>query len=156
MSRWHNLYLDNHAHFCTATVVDWRPLLYDKAAGILYEEWAAARVALSTKLLAYVIMPEHFHIILWAVQGQSVSAFLRRTLSLAARRIRPGGALWKERPRVLPIYSESVLETKLRYLHRNPVRRGLVSNPEEWAHSSFGQIEMNETGLFVCDGWGNL
>ena len=35
---------------------------------------------------------------------------------------------------------------KLRYLHRNPVKRGLVSNPEDWKWSSHRHYAFRETG----------
>jgi putative transposase len=35
------------------------------------------------------------------------------------------------------VYSEEKRVEKLRYMHRNPVKRGLVEKPEDWAWSSF-------------------
>ena len=61
MSRWHNRYLDGHAHFCTATVSGWRPLLTGPALAMLYRQWAAAREATEVRVLAYVVMPDHCH-----------------------------------------------------------------------------------------------
>ena len=45
--------------------------------------------------------------------------------------------VWSERKRV----------EKLRYLHRNPVRRGLVASPEDWAWSSFRHYLTGEEGV---------
>ncbi len=53
--------------------------------------------------------------------------------------------VWSERKRV----------EKLRYMHRNPVKRGLVMKPEQWAWSSFrdylygqtGKVQVNDTGV---------
>jgi hypothetical protein len=45
--------------------------------------------------------------------------------------------VWTERKRV----------EKLRYLHRNPVKRGLVSSPEQWEWSSFRAYAFGETGV---------
>ena len=44
---------------------------------------------------------------------------------------------------------------KLRYIHRNPVKRGLVEKPEDWAWSSFrdylygekGPVRVNDTDI---------
>jgi len=157
MNRWHNYYLDAHPHFCTATVTDWKPLLTGNAVDIMYEEWNTARAVNAVKILAYVIMPNHFHIILWAEQGSHISMFLRRVQSTTARRIMPGNGLWKERPRVLPIHSSPVLKTKVDYLHRNPLRKGLAINPEDWEHSSFRQLALGKSeAVFVCDDWGDI
>ena len=157
MPRWHNRYLDGHAHFCTATVSGWRPLLTEAAIDLLYREWNAARRRLSVRVLAYVVMPDHFHTVLWAESGLSVRRFLQRTLGLTSAALQEGGGFWKERPRTLPVHSRKVLETKVDYLHANPVRRGLTAVPEEWSHSSFRQLALGETDVtFRCDQWGNI
>ena len=36
---------------------------------------------------------------------------------------------------------------KLRYPHRNPVKRGLVRNPEEWKWSSYRHYALREIGI---------
>ena len=152
MPRWHNHYLDGHAHFCTATVSGWQPLLTGAALDLLYDQWRAAREATGVKLLAYVVMPDHFHAVVWAERGRAVSRFLQRTVGLTSSALQPGGGFWKERPRVLPVYSRTVLEAKLDYLHSDPVRTGLVSGPAEWEHSSYRQLHQGLTQIaFVCD-----
>lgn len=157
MARWHNVYADGHAHFCTSAVRDWQPLLLGDDVHILYEAWNAARTALTVKILAYVVMPDHYHIVLWSESGRDIMRFLRRTLSATAQRIRQGGGLWKERPHVLPLHSESVLRAKVDYLHRNPLRKKLVTNPEDWEHSSFRQIALGSSDVaFACDDWGGM
>ena len=157
MTRWHNHYIDNCAHFCTATVQDWRRLLEGDAVRVLYEEWERARASQGVKVLAYVVMPNHFHILLWAERGEQVMRFLQRALGEVSKRLEPGGGFWKERPRVLPCFSEKVVRVKVDYLHRNPVRAELVELPEQWQHSSFRQLELGEsTGAFLCDDWGGL
>ena len=155
MNRWHNYYLDGHPHSITATIVDWRPVFDDRAIDIIYREWDTARKTLAVKVLAYVVMPEHIHIVVWAELGDNIRRFLQRTLSLTSRSIEPDkGRLWKERPRVLPIYSSSVLKTKVDYFHRNPIKRGLVENPEDWPHSSYRQLVMGASDAgFLCDDW---
>jgi len=90
VTRWHNHYLDGHPHFCTATVSGWRPLLSGNAIATLYREWAAVRRALGVKVLAYVVMPEHFHVVLWSESDERVCRFLQRTLGLTSRTFQPG------------------------------------------------------------------
>jgi len=157
MSRWQNRYLEGHVQFCTATVTQWRPYLRDEAVQVLYQEWERSRAALDVKVLAYVVMPEHFHILLWAEPAPRVRVFLQKTLAYSSRAIRPGGGFWKERARVIAVYSLRSLERKLNYIHENPVRRQLVSSPGDWADSSFRQIELGEMEPpFVCDSWSGV
>jgi len=126
MTRWHNYYADAHAHFCTLTVKEWRPRLQGEAVRVLYDIWEDGRRALGVRILAYVVMPEHFHAMLSAEEGRTVSSFLQRVSSLVSKQRQPGGGFWKERPRVLPVYSGGVFRAKVAYIHNNPVRRGLV------------------------------
>ncbi len=153
MSRWHNNYVDGYAHFCTFTVRAWKPLLVGKAVDTLYDEWTKASARFSVSILAYVIMPEHVHVLLWSPLGRNITVFLQRTLGEMSKRLCPGeGGMWKERPRVFPVYSESVIKEKVEYIHRNPVRRGLVDDASAWPHSSLRQLATGDTEVpFLCD-----
>lgn len=154
MDRWHNYYVDGMIHFCTATVDGWLPLLDDRAVAVLYHELDSARRLFGVRVLAYVVMPEHIHLLVWSESGENVKKFVQRVLSRSSKRIKRGGKLWKERCRVVPLYSRPVIQTKLDYIHANPIRRGLVSNAEDWPHSSFAQLEMGRTtAAFQCDSW---
>jgi putative transposase len=44
------------------------------------------------------------------------------------------------------VFSEQKRVEKLRYTHRNPVKRGLVVEPQEWAASSFRHYAYGESG----------
>jgi hypothetical protein len=60
------------------------------------------------------------------------------TLSSRAAAYKPeGGPLWQPRYYDFNVWSYARQTEKFRYIHRNPVRRGLVQSPEEWAWSSF-------------------
>ncbi len=55
------------------------------------------------------------------------------------------------------VFTERKRIEKLRYIHRNPVERGLVSSPEQWRRSSFrwyvwgeaGPVGINDTDIMV-------
>jgi hypothetical protein len=47
------------------------------------------------------------------------------------------GKFWQERYYDFNVWSEQKRVEKLRYIHRNPVMRGLVGRPEDWIWSSF-------------------
>ncbi len=42
---------------------------------------------------------------------------------------------------------------KLRYIHRNPVRRGLVESPDQWRWSSFRAYSFGEPGIVRVNDW---
>ena len=53
---------------------------------------------------------------------------------------------WQARYYDFNVWSEHKFVEKLRYIHRNPVQRGLVERPEEWAWSSFRHYANRDAG----------
>jgi len=129
-----------------------------EARRILLSDFDFYRNKHGAKILAYVIMPEHYHLVVdlaspdvlhrWLGDVQRHTAhelakWLRETahpahLSVYARHADKGAnlAVWKEQARAVGITSAEVLKTKVEYVHGNPVRRGLVENPRDWPWSS--------------------
>jgi REP element-mobilizing transposase RayT len=63
-------------------------------------------------------------------------------------------AIWQETFRSEVIYREEFLRQKVDYIHMNPVRRGLVKNPDDWRYSSFNQMWEDDIGnesAFIID-----
>jgi putative transposase len=123
------------------------PLLTDDTARrIFLEELEQARSKYAFRILGYVLMPEHLHLVLLPPDGMPLGLLIREIKSRSARRVfalegiaRPGvqRVFWQKRCydhncRTL----ESTIE-KINYCHNNPVRRGLVSAPGEWRWSSY-------------------
>jgi putative transposase len=84
----------------------------------------------------YVVMPEHVHLLIGEpVKGVVSGVIHALKLSVAMRRAeRP---FWQARYYDFLVHNEEKRVEKLRYMHRNPVVRGLVERPEDWAWSSF-------------------
>ena len=84
----------------------------------------------------YVVMPEHVHLLVSEpLQGTLARAVQALKLSVAVQRgERP---FWQRRYYDFNVHSEKKRVEKLRYMHRNPVVRGLVPRPEDWNWSSF-------------------
>ena len=57
------------------------------------------------------------------------------------------GPFWCERYYDFNVYSEKKYSEKLRYMHRNPVSRGLCVNPEDWSWSSYRHYLAGEEGI---------
>src|ERR1700757_1025152 len=101
----------------------------------------------------YVVMPERVHLLISEPQEETPStviqavklSFARRVL--AARPVLPFSTtepslwdaqrIWQRRFYDFNVWSEHKRVEKLRYMHRNPVKRGLASEPGQWAWSSF-------------------
>jgi putative transposase len=87
----------------------------------------------------FVVMPEHVHLLVGEPEKgrlaqalQSLKQSVARTLALRAAK-----PFWQARYYDFNVWSEQKFTEKLRYIHRNPVTRGLVGRPEDWPWSSF-------------------
>lgn len=76
-------------------------------------------------------------------------------LSLKARNGARTGRIWQKRFHDLNVSTPEKQVEKLRHMHRNPVKRGLVRSPEEWSWSSFRSYTFNEEGpvRINCQEW---
>jgi putative transposase len=97
------------------------------------------------RLLAYCIMPNHFHLVVWPSAGHEVSAFMMWATGTHGKRwhrfrgTTGTGAVYQNRFKAFPVASDRHLLTVCRYVERNPVRAGLVARAEQWPWSSFSQ-----------------
>jgi hypothetical protein len=60
---------------------------------------------------------------------------------------------WQRRFYDFNVWTERKRIEKLRYMHRNPVKRGLVLEPEQWRWSSFRSYAYGEAGAVKVNGW---
>jgi putative transposase len=63
---------------------------------------------------------------------------------------------WQRRFYDFNVWSARKQSEKLRYMHRNPVTRGLVSAPELWAWSSFRWYALGEAGVVKLNDWATV
>jgi putative transposase len=113
-------------------------------------------------VLGYVVMPEHFHPLMSEPQKGNFSTVMQSVKQRYAQRVIPRrrrnpaqGSLWEAgalpvwHPRFygFNVYTEHKRVEKLRYMHRNSVKRGLVEEPEQWRWSSFRYYKYGEAGL---------
>ncbi|MBC8204992.1 transposase [bacterium] len=89
-------------------------------------------------LMAYVIMPNHIHLLMGVKNGgKELSRFIFSLKGLIRKRLSGNKDFWNERFDDLVIRSEEQFLIKLNYIHNNPVKRGLSASPEDWRYSSF-------------------
>jgi len=93
----------------------------------------------------YVLMPEHVHLLV-SEPGKGILARVIQALKLSVSVQRPERPFWQARYYDFNVHNELKRIEKLRYMHRNPVRRGLVDKPEEWQSSSFRHYATGEIG----------
>lgn len=172
--------LPGHAHELTFSCYRRRPFLTSVGAcTLLANAMANARRNHRFRLLAYVFMPEHVHLLLWPREADySVSAILKSVKQSVSHRV--VSQLRDHNPHGLRLVATgkptkpyrfwqagggydrnitemSTLERAANYIHMNPVRRGLVESPSEWHWSSARDWGAEGHGPLVVDldafGW---
>lgn len=142
-----------HLHFVTFSCYDWRPYLASSESRRIFEDaLETMRIRYRFVVLGYVVMPEHVHLLVsepkrailaTAIQAVKLSVTLKR-------RERP---FWQARYYDFNVFTERKRIEKLRYIHRNPVERGLAERPEEWPWSSFRHYQSGDCGVVAIGVW---
>jgi len=101
--------------------------------------------------LGFVVMPDHVHALVRFDKPEQTSPFMQQWKRLTSyqlkRNLQASAAsyfkeayfndpVWRHRYYCFVVADEKVARQKLKYMHQNPVRAGLVDRPEEWAYSS--------------------
>jgi putative transposase len=149
-------YGDGHLHFITCSCYQRRPLLDSPCRRDLFlcvlED---VRKRYQFLIVGYVVMPEHIHLLIGepvvadpSVVMQALKISLVRRLALSRVDGQPVH-FWQRRFYDFNVWGEKKRIEKLRYIHRNPVTRGLVQEPDQWAWSSFRSYLLHEPGRSV-------
>jgi putative transposase len=152
---------EHYPYFCTINVLEWVPVLLEaRYIEPIIDSLRFCRRQKGLQLFAFVIMPNHLHLIAGAdgdlhgimrdfkrytsrVIHQRLVDDGRKTLlgwladgGEPARRAKDQFAFWEPGFTPKAIVTRDVFQQKLDYLHTNPVRKGLVTRPEDWWYSS--------------------
>lgn len=120
------------------TVLFDTPADYDAIERIL----AAALQRSGLALLAYCLMPNHWHFVARPVDDRQLPDCMHWLCSTHAkrwqtfRRLVGTGAVYQSRYHAIPVQTETYFLTLCRYVERNPLRAGLVKRAEDWPWSS--------------------
>src|SRR6185437_11490780 len=127
-------------HFITFSCYRRKPLLDSVAARVLFErELERVRRWYGCSILGYVMMPEHVHLLISEPEHTELSVVIQMLKQITSHKLKTQNKsrFWQIRYYDFPVWSEKKEIEKLRYIHRNPVKRGLVTRPEGWPWSSF-------------------
>ncbi len=156
LKRYHE---SGQTHFITFTCYH-RFKLLDSAKSRRAFEVALERVRRKYQLCVYgyVVMPEHVHLLLSEPEDSNLAQAIKSLKQGVARRLggpfKPGVGLsgssrtfWQERYYDHNVRNYESFVTKLRYIHRNPVKRELCSSPEDWQWSSYVHYATGVEGI---------
>ena len=137
-------------HFLTFSCYHRRPRFTNAGAcGMFVSALERVRENYSLCVYGYVVMPEHVHILVNEPEKGTLAQAMQSLKQGVARRLalRAAESFWQARYYDFNVWSEKKFVEKLRYIHRNPVKRGLVARPEEWRWSSFRHYAVGEAGV---------
>jgi REP element-mobilizing transposase RayT len=119
--------------------------------------------------VGYVVMPEHVHLLVSEPERENLSTVIKALKQSVARRVK---RQWRRKSMQRRLFPDSVPKRfwqarfydfnvwtakkrieKLRYMHRNPLIRGLVQSPEQWRWSKlpFLCLRRERSGHGECD-----
>jgi REP element-mobilizing transposase RayT len=167
------------AYFVTATLSGFVELLHEEGyARIIVRKLDFYREKFEFKLLAYVVMPHHIHLVLQPGLKGSISDIMRdfkkrtakeiidrlkeekrtdvlRVFAEAARKHHPNEnreyQVWEDRFDDVAVYSDEVLRTKIEYIHNNPVKAGLAENQGAFLYSSARNYHCGDHSVIRVD-----
>ncbi len=154
-----------YLHFITSSCYRRQPFLNTPRRRTLFLEiLEEVRLRYNFVVVGYVVMPEHLHLMIsepergtpstvmqvlkqrfaravlkeWRARDESMTANLWDESLLE-------GHVWQRRFYDFPVWTKDKRVEKLRYMHRNPVKRGLVLEPEQWKWSSYRHYAFGES-----------
>src|SRR5580698_5900543 len=171
----HRYHESGQSHFITFSCYHRKPKFADSRFYDLFPLCLEAmRLRFPMRIYGYVVMPEHVHLLVSEPeQGTLAEAmhYLKLSFSKRAKSLRlvpkirtlglvpqvrvhrldanlgPAEPFWQKRYYDRNVRSVREFGIKLRYLHRNPVKRGLVCDPGDWKWSSFRHYAFREMGV---------
>src|ERR1051325_258064 len=141
----------------------------EKACELFVEALAETRRRNPFKLIGYVVMPDHTHLILnplgrdirlvmgrikstsargiidWLNQSGHVASLKKLALSIPQKRGHTH-AVWLKDFSSIDLWSPKFIRQKLNYIHLNPIRAGLCDHPAQWRWSSYRAYLPHEPG----------
>lgn len=133
-------------HFITFSCHNRQPyLITPQAKTIFLKSLESTRVRYAFNILGYVVMPEHVHLLITEPPESSVATVVQ-SLKVSVSKQLPQTPFWLPRYHDRNITNQETTNTILRYIHRNPVKRGLVENPQDWPASSYRHYLLHEEG----------
>ena len=108
---------------------------------------------LGVTFIAYCLMPNHYHFLLRQETGEPLSKFMQVVFNgyVQALNLQQGrtGTLFEGRFKHKCVDKCEYLMILCRYIHRNPVKAGLVAKPEDWLYSNYRDWIGLRDGLLV-------
>ena len=162
-------------YFCTCTIIEWQCVFKEERyLKIITESLDYCRKRKGLFLFGLVIMPNHIHLMVSTREGFELPDIIRDFKRHTATKItglleqdneklllyifRKAGQkqgtkikIWQDDYHPIAILSDKWFHEKMNYMHNNPVRKGFVTNPEDWKYSSARNWILGEHDVIILD-----
>lgn len=150
----YRLHHSGQAHFLTFSCYHRQPFLAQmNMQGAFLNALEKVRRHFQMYVWGYVVMPEHVHLLLSEPENGTIAKAmesLKTKVAVRARKEKRGVDdafhFWQPRYFDHNVRNSAGFTTQLRYIHRNPVKRGLCSSPQDYPWSSFRSYGLGEIG----------
>lgn len=166
MSRAYKILNKDGIYFISFATVNWIDVFTkNEYRDIVIESLSYCQKEKGLVLHAWCIMTNHIHLIISAKEGYDLADIIRDMKKYTSKQLikvirenpkesrkkwmldifHKAGEynsnnkyyqFWRQDNRPIEIYSNTVIDQKLNYLHNNPVKAGFVENPEDYVYSS--------------------
>ena len=154
MSNVHRLRNSERIFFITANLSKNSSHLTEAEFAGLLHIFDSTRRRLGFLLCGYVLMPEHWHALIFPRYPLTISRVLQDVKSISGRRFNPRrgrkGALWQHQFWDRFVRHGQEFRDRLEYMHRNPVTAGLVKRAEDWRWSSCNNFALDHSVVANC------
>lgn len=104
------------------------------------------------RVYAYVLMPEHIHLLINEPPSILLAQFLKVLKQTTSRQLKGDREqFWQERYFDRNLHGEAARSEVIHYIHRNPVKRGLVTSPGQYRWSSFSHYATGVPGTVAIE-----
>lgn len=154
MSRVHRLLTTDRIFFVTVNLRRAQVHLAADEFQLLAAAINESRRRVRFLLRGYVLMPDHWHALIWTGHPLTISRVVQNIKWLSARSLngarRASGPVWQHQFWDRFVRHEKELAARFDYMHLNPVRKGLVSKPEQWRWSSYNNFALDSEQVKRC------
>jgi len=164
--KWSNLNIPGALHFVTGNFHKRLPVFTDgKCCTTFLEKLSELNRDWPSKLITYVLMPDHFHLIVNPRDGR-IREFTGHLKALSAKaiaqvntrftfaKVQKGHQIWQESFKSLGLWSGWMIWQKINYIHANPVKARLVKSANDYQWSGFRSFySLGDEPLAVDHDW---
>lgn len=149
-----HLYMDDAWYFITSSTLDKKKILITpEHLNLWTETFKKLVIEFNIKLIAWVILANHYHLLLMPNRSNQLGLFMKRLNGSTSRKLnlfdhQQGRQIWYSYWDTC-IRGENDFWTRFNYIHYNPIKHRYVDNPEDWEFSSYRYYLRNDRNSWL-------